>query len=343
MVQAENPLLLGIVQRIISAHHVAFHVRADKFLITSRENTAKVVAVLTKELNDVEQQDIRVADTYQPDLFSSLTLQEWNGRSKTDWFDAALVNDHFTTYFQPIVQTASNAVFGHECLIRLSADRLYNGAEIIDAAKSRGSIHVFDSYARRLNIRHAGLQHRRQSKVFVNFMPSSIYDPKHCMRSTMAELQKTHLRSNDVVFEIVESDLLSNSKHLRKICDFYREENFGFALDDVGTGSNSLQLMCDLHPEYIKLDKSLTAHLESPMYRATVETIVELATKFNIHVIAEGIENTEMRDRASALGIKLMQGYFFGRPSPQMHPSSVSDLVCLSSVVQREQRSITVH
>ena len=226
------------------------------------------------------------------------------------------------------------------CLIRLHTDRLYNGGEIIEAAVTRGRIHVFDSYARRLSIRCAGRENRRGSKIFVNFMPSSIYDPVFCMKSTLEEMSKTDLQPSDVVFEVVESDGIADTRHLRKICDYYHNHGFGFALDDVGTGSNSLQMMCDLRPDYIKIDKSLIRGINDSMYRSTIQKIIELAQEYSIQVIAEGMEDAESAAALAKLGVNLMQGYYFGRPGPRIS-NPAHDLVQLETALRPDVQVLT--
>ena len=200
----------------------------------------------------------------------------------------------------------------------------------MNAAVGRGRVHLFDSYARKLSIRKAAAQHQPGTKVFVNFMPSSIYDPVHCMRSTLDELSKTNLHPSDIVFEVVEAEHVRDVRNLRKICDFYRRESFGFALDDVGTGSNSFQMICDMTPDFIKLDKSLIGNIAQPMYYSAIGKLTEFASQYSLNVIAEGVEDAETTEKLRSLGVRFMQGYYFGRPSAQMVKSG-SDLIQLGS------------
>jgi EAL domain-containing protein (putative c-di-GMP-specific phosphodiesterase class I) len=208
-------------------------------------------------------------------------------------------------------------ILAHECLIRLNAGRIYSGGEIVDAARIRNEIHAFDSHARGLSIRSAAAQ-SKQGKYFVNFMPSSIYNPEFCMKSTMAALEESGMSPENIVFEVVESDRVRDPAHLRKICDYYRRHGFAFALDDVGTGANSLQMVCDLQPDYIKLDKSLVENVEQSMYAATIRKLVELAAQFGVTVIAEGVEKLQTMENLWLLGVQCMQGYYFGRPKPSL-------------------------
>jgi EAL domain-containing protein (putative c-di-GMP-specific phosphodiesterase class I) len=192
---------------------------------------------------------------------------------------------------------------------------------------------LFDAYGRRLSVRKSGQQFISGAKVFINFMPSSIYDPAFCLASTLEEMSHTVLTPADIVFEAVESDHVHDVKHLQKICDFYRKEGFGFALDDVGTGSSSLQMVFDLKPDYIKLDKSLISKMHEPMYRSMIEKMVEFAGESRVGVVGEGVETAETVAMLHSVGIHLMQGWHFGKPSPLMVSPMSRDLIQLGSAL----------
>ena len=317
--------------------------RQDNEVVTidSSIREGQLASALKQRLTAGEMRDIRITKKRGAEMMNAPTVLAWTKESDTSWFDVALAGDKFTSFFQPIIDRATGSVHGHECLVRLQMDRNYNGGEIIDAAVSRGRIHVFDSYVRQLSVRLAGLQHTPGSKVFINFMPSSIYDPAFCMKSTLETLSHTKMKPEDIVFEVVESESVADVTHLRKICAYYRERGFQFALDDVGTGSNSLQMACDLRPDYMKIDKSLISGVDDPMYRATIQKMVDLASEFNIQVIAEGIETLESADTCTGLGITLMQGYYFARPAPAM-VSSATGLMNLNRHVDGASHLIPI-
>jgi len=310
-VYATTPILRTIVESHLLDLGVRYESSSEVFLIKGGQKSLAIQG-LRSRLSDVERADIRVSGQAGGALMAASTLDCYGNNEDTDWFDEALKKDKFSTYFQPIMDTSGDtrgpSVFAHECLTRLFSDRVYNGGEIMEAARSRGRIHLFDSYTRRLSIRNASAQFVAGTKVFINFTPTSIYDPKFCMASTMGEMLKTSMRPRDIVFEVVESE----------ICDYYRQEGFGFALDDVGTGSSSMQMMCDLKPDYVKLDKSLISKISDPMYLAAVQKLTELAMQFGLNVIAEGVEAAANIEVLQKIGIHLMQGYYFGKPAPRM-------------------------
>jgi EAL domain-containing protein (putative c-di-GMP-specific phosphodiesterase class I) len=319
---------------ILAERDIAFERERNVFALAGPQDHGRIVALLRQVLSEPERQAVSVLCGNSADFPRLQSLDNWWRVFETAWFEKALVADRFVTWFQPIVNTTEQRILAHECLIRLSAGRIYSGAEIVDAATIRNEIHAFDSHARRLAIRSAARQ-SPQGVYFVNFMPSSIYNPEYCMRTTMEALRESGMAPENIVFEVVESDLVKDPSHLRRICDYYKARGFGFALDDVGTGANSLQMVCDLKPNYIKLDKSLIQNVEQPMYAATIRKLVELADQFHVGVIAEGVERAHTKENLWLLGVQNMQGYLFGRPAPQIARPE-NDLVNLAGVLQTE-------
>jgi EAL domain-containing protein (putative c-di-GMP-specific phosphodiesterase class I) len=302
-----------LLEGTLNSLGIEFERKGEIHWIASRGEQARIVGLLRQMLSGPERSAVSVCEFRGEGLPILRDLDQWWRTYETNWFQEALVENKFETWFQPIVNTTTREVMAHECLIRLQTKRLYSGGEIVQAAQIRNQVHAFDSHARRLAILSAAKQNRH-GRFFVNFMPSSIYNPEFCMRSTMEALAETGMSRENIVFEVVESDLVRDSAHLRKICDYYRSHGFGFALDDVGTGANSLQMVCELRPEFIKLDKSLVQNVERPMYGATVRKLVELADQFSVRVIAEGVENIHTMENLWLLGVQNMQGYLFGRP-----------------------------
>ena len=149
----------------------------------------------------------------------------------------------------------------------------------------------------------------------------------------MTAIAKTHYHASDIVFEIVESERVGDPKHLRKIVNYYRERNFRVALDDIGTGSNSLQMMAELQPDFIKLDKSLVWNFDTPIGRNTIRKLAELANESGIRTIAEGVETERMRDVLIECGVSLMQGYFFAKPGPEPKSALPGALFPLATAV----------
>lgn len=305
--------------------------------LKSEDQSWDMVAFLWANLSEDERQAISVTGGLYHDG-SVLPLSVTWELGQTRWFDQALLTDGFVFYYQPIVSLVSGLTVAHECLIRLEGDRIYNGEQIIRAATLRDAMRDFDHYARAKAIRMAARQRRRGRKLFVNLFPSSAGDAGAFLAESEAVLAVAGLSASDVVFELVECDTTMSVARLKNLAQDFREHGFQFALDDLGTGTNTLDAVYELRPDYIKLDKSIVWNLADPERARLARRTVEIADQFGLEVIAEGIESVEMAARVRELGVRMVQGYYFGRPAPQMRePASAnftSDLVHLSDAVK---------
>ena len=196
-------------------------------------------------------------------------------------------------------------MLGNNCSLRLFDGRLYGDAEILEASRIHNHL-MFDEYARRVAISAAALQPGR-GPWFINFAPAAIRIPEFCL---------TGMRPRDIVFEAAEADLASDPDRSGEIRDFMRNCGFGFAVDDAGIRADSLRTMCDLRPDYIKLDKSLVRSIERPVHAATIRKMVEIGDRTGASVIAKGVDRKRTMENLWLLGVRYMQGYLFGSPKP---------------------------
>jgi len=318
---AANEDMSVLLAGILDEQGIAYERRHHLCELTGAAEPHRIIALLRHLLSGPERQAVSVlsTDSSQPHP-NSHTLDQWWRIHQTAWFGDAMANQSFETWFQSIVDTNQHRIVGHECLIRLSNGRMHNGVEILEAARIRNDIHAFDSCARSLAIRSAARQSKAQppTPYFINFIPASIYNPDYCLKSAVDAAADSGMDRDNIVFEAVDSDRVEDTAHLRRIRDYCERNGFGFALDNVGIGKTSQQILADLHPDYIKLDRSLTMNIEKPRHAATIGKLAEVAARLGARVIAEGIEKTETMENLWLLGVEWMQGYFFGRPSPQI-------------------------
>jgi len=124
------------------------------------------------------------------------------------------------------------------------------------------------------------------------------------------------LRRDQVVFEITETERLPAVKHLRRIMEFYREEGFQVALDDVGAGYSSLNVLVELKPDFVKLDMELVRNVDRDKSKAIVaRKLIETVKELELATIAEGMERPEELEWVRERGADFAQGYLFARPA----------------------------
>ncbi|MFW5969952.1 MAG: EAL domain-containing protein, partial [Halofilum sp. (in: g-proteobacteria)] len=224
------------------------------------------------------------------------------------------------SWYQPVVDAVSEAVVGHECLVRAhhpGEGRLITPGELIGWGREENLLFMFDRVCREIHIERAAASGAGPDHLFlINFLPSVIYEPEFCLRTTVGALEGTTLRPEQIVFEVVETEAIEDHEHLRDILYYYREHGFGVALDDVGAGYSGLSLMADLEPDLIKIDRGLVARSDQSEGHAEVcRAIIGLARSRGRRVLAEGVETESQRDFMRTLGVDMMQGFLFGRPA----------------------------
>jgi EAL domain-containing protein (putative c-di-GMP-specific phosphodiesterase class I) len=240
------------------------------------------------------------------------------------WLVELLTDRRITTHFQPIVHAADpERVFAYECLLRGidDAGKTIPPGKLYQSARSANLLYHLDRSSRLQHIA-AIARHGMPINHFINFNPTSIYDPEFCLRSTVAAIKGTGLPPESFVFEVVESDHVSDLQRLPYILDYYRRAGFRVALDDLGAGFSSLNLLSALRPDFVKLDMELLRGIDENPYKGQlVSKIIETAHDLGIEVVAEGIETVGEWNWAAAHGANYIQGYLFGRPHPTPQPS----------------------
>lgn len=240
-------------------------------------------------------------------------------RAQHDWVRDALDDGWLFSLFHPIVSAETGAVFAYEALIRArhpQTEEIIGAGPIINAAVKLNLEHVLDQRARQAAIRSAAALNMPRMRLFINFMPNTIYDPEVCLRTTMETAQECGVNLSDLVFEVVETENIPDMKRLQVILDYYRSRGAGTAVDDMGAGFTSLQYLTALRPDYVKLDRDLVVRAEhSHAARQNLDLIVAQARQLEIHVIAEGIETESQRLMCREAGVDFMQGFLFARPA----------------------------
>ena len=245
------------------------------------------------------------------------TLDALCGRLDGAWVRDLLAEGRFTSHFHPIIALdGPMRLFAYECLLRgSSAEGPIGPGRILEAARAADLMFFLDRAARIAAIREAA-RHKIEAKLFINFTPTSIYDPAFCLRTTVETANEAGFPHEQIVFEVIESDQVDNIDQLRRILDFYRERGFLVALDDLGSGFSSLNLLHQLRPDFVKLDMALIRDVHTDPYRATLSAkLIEAAKALDLKVVAEGIESAEELAWVRSHGVDYAQGYHFARPA----------------------------
>jgi len=155
-------------------------------------------------------------------------------------------------------------------------------------------------------------------KVFINFIPTTIYDPEFCLSSTVKWAKQLEFDPSNIIFEVVETENVKDKEHLKNILSYYRKQGFQIALDDVGEGYSGLNMLIELKPNIIKVDRNIIMGIDKDEFKQSVyKALYNLAKENNIDVLAEGIETIDELDMIESIGVDYLQGYLFAKPSAE--------------------------
>lgn len=230
-----------------------------------------------------------------------------------------LKNRRIETWFQPVFRSGSHQLWGYECLMRArdAEGSVINPGTLLDWARQEHLIFMLDRICRETHITNAAAL-PKDSSILINFLPTAIYEPSFCLRTTHAAVKAAGIDRQRVIFEVVESEQITDTDHLPNILSYYRKAGFKTALDDVGSGYAGLSLLADLSPDLIKIDRELVQRAaESKMHRIICNALVQIARQSGKLCLAEGIETKKEYEIMRSIGIDLVQGFYFAKPAPQ--------------------------
>ena len=128
-------------------------------------------------------------------------------------------------------------------------------------------------------------------------------------------LNEAGLSPSLLTLELTETVLVRDVGRARRHLTHLRREGISVALDDFGTGYSSLSYLTVLPADAIKLDRSFL-NRESASATAVIESVVAMAHRLGLRVVAEGVETRPQARRLQQLNCDELQGHYFGEPMP---------------------------
>lgn len=219
-----------------------------------------------------------------------------------------------TMAFQPIVNVSTQTVFAYEALVRGKDGA---GAGQVLAQIADHNRYAFDQVCRTTAIElAAGLDMAATgANLSINFLPNAVYEPRACIRATLAAAMRTGFPVNKIIFEFTESEAM-DADHILNILRSYRAMGFKTAIDDFGAGYAGLGLLTLFQPDIVKLDMALIRDIDTdPVKRTIVRNTLNMLRDLGVEPVCEGIETPAELDVLRDLGVDLMQGYLLARPA----------------------------
>ncbi len=230
---------------------------------------------------------------------------------------AALANNEFQVYYQPLVDAKTAKIVASEALIRwVHPERgMISPAQFIPIAEETGLIvpigewvlqeacrqtkrwHEMGFDALRVSVNIAGKQMQQEDIVDViqNALKVTEFDPR------FLELELTETA-------MLDESIIGLLKEFKKI-------GMSLAVDDFGTGYSGLSYLKRFSIDKLKIDQSFIRDIPANNDSITiVSAILAMAKEMNVITLAEGVETEEQYLFLKNKGCNYIQGYYFSKP-----------------------------
>jgi diguanylate cyclase (GGDEF)-like protein/PAS domain S-box-containing protein len=273
---------------------------------------------------DIAMYDAKEAGRDQACMFDASSSRQQSLEARMTWSDeirAALADDRFTLYAQPIVALQGAAgPDRYELLVRMvgrDGDVIPPGA-FLPVAERLDLIQRIDRWVVREAISLLETHQRAgQDVIFeVNLSAKSLGEAE-LLEEVARLLQSTGVDPGCLVFEVTETAAIINVDRAKQFARRLSDLGCGFALDDFGAGFASFYYLKHLPFDYLKIDGEFVESLsDSTTNQLVVQSVVSIARGLGKQTIAEYVGDAATLELLRGYGVDHAQGFFLGRPRP---------------------------
>lgn len=235
----------------------------------------------------------------------------------------AMDNKELTLLYQPQVSIQTGKIIGAEALVRWQHPEkgLLPPSTFLCAIEAIGSTYLLDEYVAQsaaADLKQLQIHGFDDMTISINISATSL-NITTFNQDLFTIVSMAGVTSNRLTLEITESAMIFTDAFVQKRLNRLKHHGFRLSLDDFGTGYSSMNYLGKLPLDEMKIDKVFVDELlESDVSRFLFEKMIEMAKRFNLQVIIEGVESIEQLNliRELAGSEATIQGYYFYRPVP---------------------------
>ena len=265
--------------------------------------------------NKISNQYMQPYELYQEDMkteYGQKNLALLN-------LEKALEQEEFVVCYQPVVDGQTGEIVSAEALVRWNS----SGAEpmvpsvFVPELEDSGYTTKLDTYIDQTVHRFQEeryCQEKRMVPVAVNLSRMDLMDERMTER-IFTEIQETKVPKQYFRYEIIESACTIISTQGEEFLESLRQQGVQIFLDDFGTGVSTFETVRDYTFDALKLDMGFVKKIgKDQKSDAIVVSIIDLAHRMGMKVVAEGIENQQQSDFLRAHGCDYLQGFYYYKP-----------------------------
>lgn len=261
-----------------------------------------------------------MADT--PEMGRTPSADELVPELTFDEIDRAFDNNEFCFYLQPKCNVATGAIVGAEALVRWNHPKygVVSPGRFVPMLEQAGQISRLDVFVWRSVVRMLA----RWEREGRNLVPISVnvsmvdIDQMDVADTLTGLLNEYDVDARLLQAEITESAVARNLSKVESTIRKLHADNIAVLMDDFGSAYSSLNMLKDINVDVIKLDMKFIDLNEDNASKGLkiVESVVNMARKLRLLVIAEGAQTKQQVDQLLSVGCRYIQGYYFHEPLP---------------------------
>lgn len=241
-------------------------------------------------------------------------------RSMAVYLKQAIQKGEIYPVYQPVVDSGDYSIKGYEVLARWKINKKESIPPdvFIPLAEENGLLIAMTKSLMQQAEQQFTLLNRyggsKECHLAFNFSYSCCVSEQFT-EDCMAFLLQAKKSNIQLVVEITEREKIEPVPSFINNMNRLRHAGCLFALDDFGTGYSGISLMAYFTPDYIKLDKLFVSQITESRDRAELaDSVIDMAKKLGINIIAEGVETHFQAAYLQSRGVKFLQGFYFYKP-----------------------------
>ncbi len=231
----------------------------------------------------------------------------------------AISQNQFQLLYQPQLDAAGGHVVAVEALLRWHSEKygIISPLDFIPLVERFGLISelgdlVIQESCRQLSVWKQ--QYNTSIRMAINVSYMQVHSPE-ILDTFDACISQFGIDPGELEIELTESSLIEDKSKVIEILNRLKEMGFRTAIDDFGTGYSSLSYLAHMPFDLLKIDKSFTSEIGiNPASTTITESIIALAKKLDMQVLAEGVETEHQKNFLMTNECDFLQGNLISVP-----------------------------
>ncbi|HEY9018190.1 bifunctional diguanylate cyclase/phosphodiesterase [Thiomicrospira sp.] len=242
----------------------------------------------------------------QAHISTSLDHVFWLHRLRDALQDQRIVN-----FYQPIVNPLNPAEKKYEALVRMVSTNgeIISPAQFLDIAKQT---RYYPQVTRCVYDAALAFANQIQANISINL---SIHDIENQQLRQYLLDRLCDLTQGKITFEVTETESIQDYTNIHQFIVDAKSRGAEIAIDDFGSGYSNFSYLVQMEADYLKIDGSIISKiLDDKNSLLVAESIINIAKKLGIRVVAEFVSSPEIAAKLQEYGVEFYQGYEYGAP-----------------------------